>query len=60
MFRTKIDILDPAVDVHVDVAEKRRGDLDLRFANGNDSPLLARLVTPDFILSPAKLLLFYS
>jgi len=43
----KIDILDPAVDIHVDVAEKRRGDLNLRFANGNDSPLLARLVTPD-------------
>ena len=42
----KIDILDPAVDIHVDVAEKRRGDLHLRFATGDGSPFLASLVTP--------------
>jgi YbbR domain-containing protein len=42
----KIDVLDPAVDIHVDVAEKRRGDLHLRFATGNDSPYLAGLITP--------------
>ena len=42
----KIDILDPAVDIHVDVAEKKRGDLHLRFATGDGSPLLASLTTP--------------
>ena len=42
----KVDVLDPAVDIHVDVAEKRRGELRLRFATGDDSPYLASLVIP--------------
>ena len=42
----KIDILDPAVDIHVDVTEKRRGELHLGFATGDGSPYLASLVTP--------------
>ena len=42
----KIDILDPAVDIHVEVAEKSRGDLHLRFVTGDGSPYLATLVMP--------------
>ena len=42
----KIDILDPAVDIHVDVAEKKRGDLHLRFATGDGSPYVASLISP--------------
>jgi YbbR domain-containing protein len=42
----KIDILDSNVDIHVAVVEKRRGDLHLRFATADQSPLLAGLVTP--------------
>jgi YbbR domain-containing protein len=42
----KIDLLDSAVDIHVDVAEKRRGDLHLGFATGDDSPYLASLFIP--------------
>ena len=42
----KIDILDPTVEIHVDVAEKRRGDLHLRFATGDGAPFLASFVTP--------------
>jgi YbbR domain-containing protein len=41
----KIDILDPAVDIHVEIAEKRRGDMHLRFATETVSPFFARLVT---------------
>jgi len=41
----KIDILDPAVDIHVTVVEKRRGDLHLRLATSDGSPYLARLIT---------------
>jgi YbbR domain-containing protein len=43
----KIDILDPAVDIRVDVVEKGRGDLHLRFATADGSPYLASLVTPN-------------
>jgi hypothetical protein len=39
-------VLDPAVDIHVYIAEKTRGDLHLRFANGDESTYLARLVLP--------------
>jgi YbbR domain-containing protein len=41
----KIDILDPAVDIRVEVAEKKRGDVQLRFANGDGSPYLASIAT---------------
>lgn len=40
----KLEVLDPAVDVRVDVAEKTRGDLHLRFANGDESTYLAKFV----------------
>jgi|ERR1051325_1746785 YbbR domain-containing protein len=43
---SKIDILDPTVDIHVVVVEKRRGDLQLRLANGEASTYVARLITP--------------
>jgi len=52
----KVDILDPAVDIHVEVLEKRRGDLHLRMANGDGSPYLAQIATPDRYSDP--LLLF--
>jgi YbbR domain-containing protein len=43
---SKIEILDPAVDIQVNVIEKRRGDLHLRLANSDTTTLLARLITP--------------
>lgn len=42
----KIEILDPAVDIHVDVAEKKRSDLHLRFATGGDTLYLASVIIP--------------
>ena len=42
----KIEILDPAVDIHVEVAEKKRGDVHLRFATGDGSPYLASIGAP--------------
>jgi hypothetical protein len=45
----KIDLLDTSVDVHVTVIEKRRGDLHLRFATSDQSPLLASLMTPAWL-----------
>lgn len=42
----KIEILDPAVDIHVDVAEKKRGDLHLRFATADGTPYLASVIMP--------------
>jgi YbbR domain-containing protein len=42
----KIEILDPAVDIRVDVGEKKRGDLHLRFATGKETPYLARAIPP--------------
>jgi YbbR domain-containing protein len=42
----KVDLLDPAVDIHVDVAEKNRGDLHLRFATGISEAYVASLVQP--------------
>jgi YbbR domain-containing protein len=48
----KIDILDANVDIHVAVVEKRRGDLHLRFAGSDQSPLLASLVKPSWLNNP--------
>jgi YbbR domain-containing protein len=42
----KIDILDSAVDIRVDIAEKRRGELHPRFASADSPPYIASLVTP--------------
>jgi len=42
----KIDILDPAIDIRVEVAEKKRGDLHLRFANADGSTYLASIGAP--------------
>ena len=42
----KIDILDPAVDIRVEVAEKKRGDVHLRFATAEVSPYLASISAP--------------
>lgn len=41
----KIDILDPTVGIHVEIAEKKRGDGHLRFATA-DSPHMAKFITP--------------
>lgn len=48
----KLDLLDATVDVHVAVIEKRRGDLHLRFATADQSPLLASLILPAWFLDP--------
>jgi YbbR domain-containing protein len=42
----KIEVLDPTVDVHVEVAEKKRGDVHLRFATADTTPYLASIVAP--------------
>ena len=42
----KIEMLDPAVDIRVEVAEKKRGDVHLRFANTDGSPYLASIGAP--------------
>jgi YbbR domain-containing protein len=42
----KIEILDPEVDIHVEVAEKKRGDVHLRFAAADTAPYLAGVVVP--------------
>ncbi len=47
----KIDVLDPSVDIHVDISEKKRGDLHLRFVVKDGSPFLARVLTPAQIAS---------
>jgi YbbR domain-containing protein len=44
----KIEILDPTVDIHVDVAERKRGDLHLKFANSDATPYLAGVIKPAF------------
>lgn len=40
----KIDILDPAVAIHVEIAQKKRGDVQLQIGTAGDSPLLARIL----------------
>jgi YbbR domain-containing protein len=42
----KIDVLDPAVDIRVEIAQRNRGDLHLKFATADESPYLASLVAP--------------
>jgi YbbR domain-containing protein len=42
----KIDILDPAVDVHVEIAEKKREDFHLTIVTAEGSPYLARNDAP--------------
>jgi YbbR domain-containing protein len=42
----KIELLDPTVDIHVDIAERKRGDLHLRFADADRAPYLAGLIKP--------------
>ena len=42
----KIEILDPTVDIHVDLAERKRGDLHLRFATADGTPYLASVIMP--------------
>jgi YbbR domain-containing protein len=40
----KIEVLDSTVDIHVEIAEKKRGDLHLRFATADGEPYLASIV----------------
>ncbi len=42
----KIDILDPTVEVHVEIAEKKHGAVQLRFVTAEASPYLASIVAP--------------
>jgi YbbR domain-containing protein len=42
----KIEVLDPGVDVHVEIAEKKRGDLHFGFATAEGSPYLASVGAP--------------
>src|ERR1043166_253100 len=42
----KIDILDTAVDIRIDVAQKNRGDLHLKFVTADDAPYVAAAVVP--------------
>ncbi|MEP6569021.1 MAG: CdaR family protein [Acidobacteriota bacterium] len=42
----KIEVIDPAVDIHVDVAEKRRGALHTGFGNGDGASFVAHLLSP--------------
>src|ERR1044072_3548086 len=46
----KIEVLDPTVDIRVDITEQKRGDLHLRFATGDDTLYLARLIMPALVL----------
>lgn len=41
----KIDLLDPNVNVRVEISEKKRSDAHIRFATGDSSIYLARLIT---------------
>lgn len=42
----KINILDSTVDLHVEIAEKRRSEVHLRFATGDTSLYTARILAP--------------
>jgi hypothetical protein len=42
----KIDLLDPTVNVRVEIAEKRRTDVHLKFATGEAWSYIARIITP--------------
>jgi YbbR domain-containing protein len=42
----KIDMLDPMTDIHVEIAEKKRGDVHLRFATADGSAYLTGIVAP--------------
>ena len=41
----KIDLLDPNVNVRVEISEKKRSDAHIRFATGDSSVYLARIIT---------------
>lgn len=43
---TKIDILDPTVNVRVEIAEKRRTDVHISFATGDTSGYATRFIAP--------------
>jgi len=42
----KIDVVDTAVDIRVDIVEKKRSDLHLRFVVNNSSPYMANFLPP--------------
>jgi YbbR domain-containing protein len=43
---TKIDILDPTVNVRVEIAEKRRTDVHISYAAGDTSGYATRFIAP--------------
>ncbi len=42
----KIEVLDPAVDIRVEIVEKKRSDLHFKFAGADGSPFLAGVADP--------------
>jgi YbbR domain-containing protein len=42
----KIELLDPAVDIRVEIGEKKRSDQHLKFAAADGTPFVARVVSP--------------
>jgi YbbR domain-containing protein len=44
----KIEVLDPAVDIHVEVIEKKRSDVHFRFATADKTPYLASIMMPAY------------
>lgn len=42
----RIDILDPTIDVRVEIGEKKRGEVHLKFANSESSPYVAGIIVP--------------
>ena len=50
----KIELLDPAVDIRVEIGEKKRSDLHPKFAASDGTPFLAGVVAPDQRQHPAK------
>jgi YbbR domain-containing protein len=56
----KIDVLDPAVDIRIEISEKKRSDLHLKFAAADGSPFVARVVVPAYRPRSGKQLAFHS
>lgn len=56
----KIELLDPAVDIRVQIAEKKRSDLHLKFAGADAAPFVVGVVGPAQRRSFGKHLAFHS
>jgi YbbR domain-containing protein len=56
----KIEMLDPAVVIHVEISQKKHGDVQLRFVTADASPYLASVIAPAPQQLFGKLLAFHS